>query len=112
MTQFINQRTLTDLKTMSPEAIAEAVAAGQCAELMGAAAPIDIQATAGESEPRMPAPNPGQAGAAPHAPVPAVQLDQEDLKTMSPEAIVEATRRGEFSNVLGSAPKPSISPRQ
>ena len=110
----VPQRTLTDLKTMSPEQIVAARAAGQLAELMGAAAPVDLAATAGEVEPsgpRPPTPNPGQAGAAPYGPLPLAQLDREDLASMSPEAILAARDAGQTDNLLGMAPKPSISPR-
>lgn len=90
------QLSHADLAAMSAEQITEAHARGACANLTGA---------------RIPKVNPGQGGTAPHGTLPLVQADREALKAMSAEEIVEANRRGEFSNLLGSAPKPSISPR-
>jgi hypothetical protein len=111
MTQHVPQRTLTDLKTMSPEAIVAADAAGELAELLGSPAPIDIQATAGESAPRPPRENPAQGGAAMHAVLPLAQLDQEDLRAMSAEAILAAQAAGQLDNLMGRPPRPSIDPR-
>jgi len=107
---YVQQRTREQLKTMSPEAIVEADAAGELASLLGSPAPVDIQATAGESAPRPPRENPAQGGAAMHSALPTVQIDVSDLKNMSPEAIIEARDRGELDNALGGH-RPSIDPR-
>ena len=90
------QLTQADLEAMSAEQIAAAHARGATAVLTGA---------------RPPRPNPAQRGTGPHGPDPLVQLDKDDLVSMSPDEIVAATKDGRLGNLLGMSPRPSIDPR-
>ena len=108
MTQYIQQLDNAALKRMSPEAIVEAKARGECAELLGTPVPVDFAATASESGPRPPRENPAQGGNAPHGADPLVQLDVSDLGALSAEEIVAASQDGRLDNLLGKPPRPVI----
>lgn len=93
LTGHVHQLSHADIAAMDAEAVTAAYQRGATATLTGA---------------RPPRPNPAQGGNAQHGPDPLVQLDVADLAAMSPEEVVKATKDGRLSNVLGSAPRPSI----